>query len=83
MDHVMGHLSRNDQGVAGSLHTVTRTAGVVLGVSAGSALFDAAEAEGFISAFSTVFQASCALALLNLALMTVWGRRTAEKSTRE
>ena len=75
LDQVMGHLSRDDQGVAGSLHTVTRTAGVVLGVSAGSALFDSLEAAGFINAFSTVFQAACALAVLNLVLMTLCGRR--------
>jgi EmrB/QacA subfamily drug resistance transporter len=81
LDQVMGHLSRDNQGVAGSLHTVTRTTGVVLGASAGSALFDALEINGFINAFSTVFQAACALALVNLALMVVFGRGTAQRPT--
>jgi MFS family permease len=81
LDQVMGHLSRDNQGVAGSLHTVTRTTGVVLGASAGSALFDALEVNGFISAFSTVFLAACAVGFVNFALLLVFGRATAQHRT--
>jgi len=81
LDQVMGHLSRDNQGVAGSLHTVTRTTGVVLGASAGSALFDALEINGFISAFSTVFLAACAVGLVNFALLLVFGRATPQHRT--
>jgi predicted MFS family arabinose efflux permease len=79
LDRVMGHLSRDDQGVAGSLHTVTRTIGVVLGASAGSALFDTLEADGFLSAFAAVFQAACALTVFTAALMIVFGRGANER----
>jgi len=79
LDRVMGHLPRDDQGVAGSLHTVTRTIGVVLGASAGSALFDALEADGFLSAFGSVFQAACALTVFTAALMIVFGRGAHER----
>ena len=81
LDRVMGYLSRDDQGVAGSLHTVTRTTGVVLGASAGSALFDALESEGFLNAFATVFAAACLLTVFTAALMLVLGRHTQEQSS--
>ena len=81
LDQVMGHLSRGHQGVAGALHTVTRTSGVVLGASAGSALFDALESDGFIHAFSSVFYAAAALSLATLALMALLGRQVQRNST--
>jgi len=79
LDQVMGHLPRDSQGVAGSLHTMTRTVGIVLGASAGSALFEALETNGFISAFASVFQAACALTLLNVVLLALFGRRARER----
>lgn len=74
MDRVMGTLSRAHQGVAGSLNMVTRTVGVVLGVSAGSALFAALAPQGFIAAFSGVFHAAWILNAGALVLMAALGR---------
>jgi MFS family permease len=74
MDRVMGTLSRAHQGVAGSLNMVTRTVGVVLGASAGSALFTALTAQGFMVAFSGVFHAAWVLNALALVLMAGAGR---------
>ena len=74
MDRVMGTLSRAHQGVAGSLNMVTRTVGVVLGVSAGSALFAALEPQGFMVAFCGVFHAAWILNAVVLVLMAALGR---------
>jgi preprotein translocase subunit SecG len=60
--------------VAGSLNMVTRTVGVVLGASAGSALFAALSAQGFMAAFSGVFHAAWVLNALALVLMAGAGR---------
>jgi MFS family permease len=69
MDTVMGTLSRAQQGVAGSLTTLTRNIGVILGASAGAALFAALEARGFELAFTRVFQAAAGLSLFTAFLM--------------
>jgi len=75
MDQVMGGLSRAQQGVAGSLNMVTRTVGVVLGASAGSAAFDAiAPGAGFMAAFATVFHGAWVLIALTALLVALSSR---------
>lgn len=74
MDRVMGTLSRAHQGVAGSLNMVTRTVGVVLGVSAGSALFATLAPQGFMNAFSGVFHIAWIANAGVLVLMAAAGR---------
>ncbi len=74
MDRAMSALSRADQGVAGSLNMVTRTVGVVLGVSAGSALFANLAGGGFQAAFAGVFWSACAVNAATLALVAWAGR---------
>lgn len=79
MDQVMGSLSRSQQGVAGSLNMVTRTVGVVLGASAGSAAFDAiAPGAGFMAGFSTVFHGAWVLVTIAAVLM-LWATRAARR----
>jgi len=75
MDLVMGGLSRANQGVAGSLNMVTRTIGVVLGASAGAALFDATTpTAGFAGAFAAVFHGAWVINALAALLMLALGR---------
>ncbi len=69
MKTIMHALPANQQGVAGGLALLTRTAGIVTAVAASSALFDAIEPErGYDAAFRTVFIVmSVVLALASLA----------------
>lgn len=69
MKTIMHALPANQQGVAGGLALLTRTAGIVTAVAASSALFDAIEPErGYDAAFRTVFIVmSIVLVLASLA----------------
>ena len=62
---VMSALPDDRQGVAGGLSLMMRTTGIVIGVTASSALFDAFEPKrGFVSAFQMTTWASAAAAAL-------------------
>ncbi len=80
MKTIMHALPANQQGVAGGLALLTRTAGIVTAVAASSALFDAIEPErGYDAAFRTVFIVmSVVLALASLA-ETIRLRRGAKR----
>ncbi|MCP5028234.1 MAG: MFS transporter [Actinomycetia bacterium] len=81
MATVMGALPRSAQGVAGGLALLTRTAGIVVGVAATSALFDRVEPErGFFVAFELVFGTSAAV-LLGAAVVEGVRRRTVARGT--
>jgi len=72
LDLVMGTMDRTQQGVAGSLNTVTRTMGVAIGASLGSLLFAQVTAanpgiDSFDIAFELVF--GCATAVAAVALL--------------
>lgn len=76
LDLVMGTMSRAQQGVAGSLNTVTRTVGVVLGASLGSWVFAQAsrrygEGPHFDIAFEQVFAGATVVAALSFGLFAL------------
>ena len=76
MSFVMGEVAEDQQGVAGALTFLMRTAGIVAGVNAASALFSAREdTAGFEAAFDYTFvvmaavaAAAAAVSLLRLRL---------------
>ena len=72
MDRVMATLPRTDQGVAGSLNTVTRTVGVVAGASAGAAAVDAAVP--FMDGFALAMLGASAVSALAALLTVLAGR---------
>jgi MFS family permease len=77
MEFVMGVIPRHQQGVAGSLTMLTRTIGVVAGVTLGSFLLGLLQARyhAFLPAFQGVFQYAAAIAAVATGFM--WSSRFA------
>ena len=80
MKTIMGALPPNQQGVAGGLALLTRTAGIVAAVAASSALFDAIEpSHGYDAAFRTVFIVMSAVLAVASLVETLRVRRAAHR----
>ncbi len=80
MKTIMGALPPNQQGVAGGLALLTRTAGIVAAVAASSALFDAIEPSGgYDAAFRTVFIVMAVVLAVASLLETLRLRRAAHR----
>jgi MFS family permease len=73
MSQVMGALPRTQQGVAGGIVWMTRTLGVVLGVSVASLVFDWRErvTASFMTAFGDTFLVSTAVCLAALLVSLI------------
>ena len=80
MAMVMAALPRNEQGIAGGVSLLSRTAGIVLGVSASAALFDFfSSGRDFFGAHRLTTGTSAAVAAVALLLATAdgWARSPA------
>ncbi len=77
MAMVMANLPEREQGTAGGLSLLMRTAGIVIGVSGSAALFELLETErGFFDAYrlTTLISAAVAGLALALAMADGWAR---------
>ena len=76
VDVVMGTVPRSQQGIGGSLNTLTRTFGVVLGASLGSLAFaalgggNAVPMASYMAAHAIMFEAASALVVV--AMIVLW-----------